>query len=238
MIIDALSLDEQVIFAATALMCSVTAAMNLATLHKTALTRFLPQEHLATKTGLVQDHSIPTPKESRSQSNHYGHRHGRYFNQSQLCCHSHHNRSSSSPRRHIRHSPSSNHSGWHHPSTDRHPQHHSHQDTCHRHSHTPSHTHHISHQHHSHHYFIDWSQSCYSNSHCIAWRHSQWGKPSHTQDLQCSIHPTIPRLSSSRTPHQISPQIQTITDSWNYYSLLPVAMKTNMEANLQLPITL
>ena len=56
MMIDALFVDKQVILAATALMCSVTAAMNSATLHKTAPTRFLPQEHHATKTGLVPGH--------------------------------------------------------------------------------------------------------------------------------------------------------------------------------------
>ena len=40
---------------------------------------------------------------------------------------------------------------------------------------------------------------------------SQWGKPSHTQDFPTPIHPTIPKLLSSMTPHQILPQIQTAT---------------------------
>ena len=58
--IDALFVDKQAIFTVTALMHSVTAVMNSATLHKTALTRFLPQEHHATKTGLVPGHDTPT----------------------------------------------------------------------------------------------------------------------------------------------------------------------------------
>ena len=41
-------------------MWSVTAAMNLATLHRTAPTRFLLQEHHATKTHLIQGIDIPT----------------------------------------------------------------------------------------------------------------------------------------------------------------------------------
>ena len=48
--------------AATALMLSVMAVMNLATLHRTAQTRFLPQEHHATKIYLVQGINTPTPK--------------------------------------------------------------------------------------------------------------------------------------------------------------------------------
>ena len=60
--IDALFVDKWVILAATAPMYSVTAAMDSANLHKTAPTRFLPQEHHATKTDLVQCHDKPTPK--------------------------------------------------------------------------------------------------------------------------------------------------------------------------------
>ena len=33
-------------------------------------------------------------------------------------------------------------------------------------------------------------------------KHSQWGKPSHAQDLQPPVNPTIPRLLSNMTPHQ------------------------------------
>ena len=54
--------DEQVILATTALMCSVTAVMNLATFHRTAPTRFLPQEHYTIKTNLIQDINIPIPR--------------------------------------------------------------------------------------------------------------------------------------------------------------------------------
>ena len=49
-------------FVTTAPVHSITAVMNLATLHKTAPTRFLPQEHHATKTGLIPGHDTPTPK--------------------------------------------------------------------------------------------------------------------------------------------------------------------------------
>ena len=60
--IDVLFVDEQVILAATAQMPSVMAVLNLATLHRTAPTRFLPWEHRTTKTYLVQGINIPTPK--------------------------------------------------------------------------------------------------------------------------------------------------------------------------------
>ena len=49
--------------ATPALMCSVSAVMNLATLHKTVPTRFHHQDHHATKTGLIQGHDIPTTPE-------------------------------------------------------------------------------------------------------------------------------------------------------------------------------
>ena len=60
--IDALFVDEQDILAATAPMHSVTAVMNVATLHRNAPTRFPNQEHHATKTDLVQGINRPTPK--------------------------------------------------------------------------------------------------------------------------------------------------------------------------------
>ena len=41
------------------LLHSVTAGMNLATLHRTAPTRFLPQEHHATKKDFIQGIDIP-----------------------------------------------------------------------------------------------------------------------------------------------------------------------------------
>ena len=59
---DVLFVDEQVIFTATALMLSVTAVMNLATLYSTATAKYLSQDHHATKTGLIQGTDIPTPK--------------------------------------------------------------------------------------------------------------------------------------------------------------------------------
>ena len=60
--IDVLCEDSQVILAATALMPSVMAVMNVATLHRTVPTRFLYQEHHATKTDLIQGINTPTPK--------------------------------------------------------------------------------------------------------------------------------------------------------------------------------
>ena len=58
MMIDVLFVDEWVILDATALMCSVMAMMNLATLHRTGPIRFLSQEHHATKTDLIQGINI------------------------------------------------------------------------------------------------------------------------------------------------------------------------------------
>ena len=59
--IDVFFVDEWVTLATTALMPSVIAVMNLATLHRTVPTRFLPQEHHTTKTDLFQGIDIPTP---------------------------------------------------------------------------------------------------------------------------------------------------------------------------------
>ena len=53
-------IDEWVILDATALMHSVTAMMNLATLHRTVQARFLHWEHHATMTGLIQGNDTPT----------------------------------------------------------------------------------------------------------------------------------------------------------------------------------
>ena len=54
--------DKHVILVTTALMPSVMAVINLATLHSTALTRFLHQGHHPTKTDLIQGIDTPTPK--------------------------------------------------------------------------------------------------------------------------------------------------------------------------------
>ena len=59
---DVLFVDKQAILATTAQMPSVMMVMNLATLHKIAPARFLPQEHHTTKTNLVQSINILTPK--------------------------------------------------------------------------------------------------------------------------------------------------------------------------------
>ena len=61
MMIDVLFVDEWVILATTAPVHSVTAVMNLTPLHRTAPTRFLPQEYHVTKIDLIQGTDIPTP---------------------------------------------------------------------------------------------------------------------------------------------------------------------------------
>ena len=48
---------------------------------------------------------------------------------------------------------------------------------------------------------------------------SQWGKPSHAQDLQPPIPPTIPRLSPSKTPNQILPSYSD--NDWFFKLLEP-----------------
>ena len=60
--IDVLFVDEWVILAATASMFSLTAAMNLSTLPKTAPITFIPQEHHTTKTDLFQGINITPPE--------------------------------------------------------------------------------------------------------------------------------------------------------------------------------
>ena len=54
--------EKQVILATTALMPSAMAVLNLATLHRTAPTSFLPQEDHTPKRDLIQGFDIPTPK--------------------------------------------------------------------------------------------------------------------------------------------------------------------------------
>ena len=76
--IDVLFVDRQAILAPTALMCSITAAMNMATLDKTAPTGFLPQEHHATQTGLIPGHDTTTCKGTDQKSTHYRYRNGRH----------------------------------------------------------------------------------------------------------------------------------------------------------------
>ena len=76
---DALLVDQQVILAATAPICSVTAVMNLATLHKTTPTRSLLQECQATKTGLIPGQYTPSPEGTDHTPAHYGHIHGKHF---------------------------------------------------------------------------------------------------------------------------------------------------------------
>ena len=55
-----LSMDEQVIFTTTALMPSVTAVTNLATLPRTVPTKFVHQEHYTTIVDLVRGIDTPT----------------------------------------------------------------------------------------------------------------------------------------------------------------------------------
>ena len=60
MTISVFSVDGQFILATASLMSSVMAVMNLATLHRTGLTRFLNHKHHTTMADCVQD--IDTPK--------------------------------------------------------------------------------------------------------------------------------------------------------------------------------
>ena len=62
MMIDVLFSGEWVILITIALMHSVTAVVNFPSLHKTATSRFLPQEHHVTKTDVIQGIGILTSK--------------------------------------------------------------------------------------------------------------------------------------------------------------------------------
>ena len=139
--IDFLFVDAQVILATTALLPSVMAVMNLATLYRTVPTRFLSHEHSTIKTDLIQGINIPTPKGTDCTPpimvpdmgdisvGHYSH------------C----DRSSSFSR-HTSHSFSSHHSTSCCPLANGCLHHHSCHDTS-GHSHTQSHTHHFSNTH-------------------------------------------------------------------------------------------
>ena len=128
--------------------------------------RFLPQEHHATRTCLIQGHDDI-------------HTHRDQITLQPLCVQTWETfqlitiipsiqpqQNSSSSRRHTSCSPFSHHSG-----SCPHgcPHHHSYHDTPYRHSCTSTHTHHFSHQCHSCHCSMDQSQSRSSNSHCVAW---------------------------------------------------------------------
>ena len=147
----------------------------------------------------------------RSHSTHYGHRDGKHFNWSESSHCSHHDRSSSSYRRHTSCSPSSHCSGFCCPSANGYLNHHSCHDTPHRHSCSHSQTHHFSHWPHSCHYSMDCSWSHSSNSHITAEGPQLMKKAKPHPRPSTPINPTIPRLSSSKTPHHILPQIQTMT---------------------------
>ena len=62
MIIYVLFVDEWVILAATVPKQSGMTVMSLATLHRTVPTRFLHQEHVTTKTDVIQGIYTPHPK--------------------------------------------------------------------------------------------------------------------------------------------------------------------------------
>ena len=68
MIISVLSVDRQVILAATALMCSVMVVMNLTILPRTAPTAFHHQEHHANTEDLIQDINTTTTVETDQTS--------------------------------------------------------------------------------------------------------------------------------------------------------------------------
>ena len=202
-------MEELVILAATDPVHSVTAVMNLATLYKTAPTRFLPQEHHITKTGLIQGHDTPTPKGHTSPTvgtdmGDISTNHNHTTNPTVA-------RAAAVPEGTHCPPPYSHHNGLCCPSADGCPHCHLCHDTPHRHSHTPSHTHHFSHQNHSCHYSKGQGQSC-SNK---LTPHGMGNTA--IQESQATPKtfnpPYIPPFqdSSSRTPHQILPQIRTMT---------------------------
>ena len=201
--IDVFFVDEQVILATTALMPSVMVVMNLATLHRTALT-YPSLMNTTSQRWILSRHQYTHSQRDRSHS-YYGPRYRRHFIRSQSCHHSHCNRSRSF-RRHTSHSSSSHHSSSLHPLANGWPHHNLHHDTD-RNSHTSSHTHHRCHSFHS----TDqiWSHS--SNFHCTA------EEPQPIKHKQCprpSTPPrnlTTPKLSPSRILLQILHQIQTVT---------------------------
>ena len=174
-------------------------------------TRFLPQEYNPHQDRSYSRHQYIHSQRDTSHSSQYGHRHGRNFNQSQSCHHPHCDRSSSL-RRHTSCSSSSHCSSSLHLLGNGFPHCHSCCDTSNQHIHTPSYTDHFSHRCHSHHYCMaqSWSHSSHSHTHCTG-NTADDESPSHAQDLPPSINPTVPRLSSSKTSHQILSQIQTVT---------------------------
>ena len=76
--IDVLFVDKQVILAAAALMPNAMAVMNKNTSHRTAPTRFLHQEHHATKIYVYSRHQYTHNQRDRSCS-YNGPRHRRHF---------------------------------------------------------------------------------------------------------------------------------------------------------------
>ena len=130
--------------AVIALMTTVIAVMNLATLFRTAPTRFLHQQHQATMEILFKTLIYTQPQGQITP--YYGPRHRKHYNRSQSCPDSHHERSRNQ-RRHTSCSSSRHHSSSHCPPGNGHSHYPSCSDTN-RHSHIPSCTCHLSHRHH------------------------------------------------------------------------------------------
>ena len=116
----------------------------------------------------------------------------------------------SSFKRHISCSSSHHCSSLWCPLTDGHPHCHSHCDTSNQHICTQSCTHHF-HRCHSCIYSMDQSWSCSSKPHHTAQEPQSIKKAMPHPRPSTPIDPIIPRLSSSRTPNQILPQIPTAT---------------------------
>ena len=137
----------------------------------------------------------------------YGPRHSRHFSRSQSHPCSHHDRSSSF-RRYTSYSSSSHNSCLHHPSANGCSHHLLYCDTN-RYSHTPSCTHHFSHRCHSHH-SIDWSQFCFSNSHCTI-----QGSQARNVKQQCPrpTNPYIPHCSKTVTSQDSPSDSSSDSDS-------------------------
>ena len=206
-----LFVNEWVILAAIALVHSVTAVMNLATLHMTAPTRFLCQEPPSMKTDLFQGNDTPKPK----GTDHIPPTMGR----DKQDISNDHNFTTISTRK----GAAAVSEGTHHPP---------HSVTTvaydalwvmdtpvislamtHPISIVTPHPALTSSPADATHTTIPWTRASLTPATLTTLhrKHSQWGQASHTQDLQPPTNPIIPRLSSSRTPHQIPPQIQTVT---------------------------
>ena len=192
-------------------MHSITPMMNLATSHKTYPTRLLLQEDLATKTGLIPGHDTPTPKwmdqnppiiDTDMGDISIDHNHTTISTAAEAAAitkGTHHTPQSAFTVAHttlwLVNTPIATHTA-----------------TC-----TMGivvlHLEHTTSPNDITHATIPQTVAGFTQATLTALHrdHSQWRRPSHTWDLQPPINPTVPRLSSTRTHHQILLQIETMT---------------------------